>query len=234
MSEPALIEPAVNEPAVNDIVELQERVETAGDHFNRMAEQHRTEDMRLARLLEGVEKRFSRSRLEIDRLGSELTRSREENQQLRGLLGSELTQLREENQQLRGLLQSLAATADDCGQLGGDEAMSGLEQRISSPLSEAAAEPHNSPAEGGADDKAGEGEDPASGEGLVTYEAMWQRLRGRYSTDCQDSQAAPPDAASSDDPEFTASVPDDEGHAGARDRMDEDPAPPDASEAVGK
>ncbi len=190
MSEPALIEPAVNEPAVNDIVELQERVETAGDHFNRMAEQHRTEDMRLARLLEGVEKRFSRSRLEIDRLGSELTRSREENQQLRGLLGSELTRSREENQQLRDLLQSLTAAAEDCRQAGSGEAMSGLEQRISSLLCETAAELDNSPAEDEADDEADKDdedgdEDPASEEDPVTYEGMWRRLSANRSAEIE-------------------------------------------------
>ncbi len=147
MNEPAVNEPAVTEPAVNDIVDLQKRVETAGDHFSQMAEQHRTDGMRLARLLESVEKRFARSRLEIDRLGSELTRSREE------------------NQQLRDLLQSLISAAEDCGQVDRGEAMSGLERRLGSLLSETAAEPGDSPAEDEADD-----EDPLSTAGGRTAE----------------------------------------------------------------
>ena len=89
---------------MNDIVDLQKRVVTAGDHFSQMAEQHRTDGMRLACLLNSVEERFSRSRIEIDRLGSDLTQSREE------------------NLQLRGLLQSLTAAAEDCGQAGSGEA----------------------------------------------------------------------------------------------------------------
>ena len=147
VNEPAVTEPAVNEPAVNDIVDLQKRVETAGGHFSQMAEQHRTDGMRLARLLESVEKRFARSRLEIDRLGSELTRSRAE------------------NQKLHGLLQSLIAAAEDCGRVDSSEAMSGLERRMSSLLSGTAADPDSSPA----DDKAGD-EDPPSTAGGRTAE----------------------------------------------------------------
>lgn len=137
-------EPVMNKPVLNDIVDLQKRVETVGDHFSQMAEQHRTDGMRLARLLDNLEKRFSRSRLEIDRLNSELTRSKEE------------------NQQLRGLVQSLIDAAETCEQADSDEAMSGLEQRISSLLSETTAEPGSRPAEDKADDRA---DDRADDEG---------------------------------------------------------------------
>ena len=149
LNEPGLTEPAVNEPAKDDIAALQKRVETAGDRFSRMAEQQRTNGTRLAGLLQSVEERFACSRLEIDRLGGELTHSKEE------------------NQQLRGWLQSLLAAAEDCGQTGDAETMGGLEQRISSLLSETAAEPENGPAEAETDgeeedEDENEDEDPPS------------------------------------------------------------------------
>ena len=73
---------------MKDIAELKRRVEDAGDHFGRMAEQQRAGDQRVARLLEQVETELARNRAEIERLGGALSGAEEESGQLRGLLNS--------------------------------------------------------------------------------------------------------------------------------------------------
>jgi hypothetical protein len=109
---------------MTDIAELKRRVEDAGDHFGRMAEQQRSNGQRVARLLEQVETELGRKRAEIARLGGALSTSEEENGQLRGLLTS-----------LLDAAEANSPGKDMGGEAGGDS-VGDFEARIGSLLSE--------------------------------------------------------------------------------------------------